>query len=256
MILAQAERVLSLTESTPSPGNSRPVRSNQTGPHARLAETVRRHLAEPWRAPLHGPSERVFEALEARRRALGAQRPVVLDAGCGTGESTRRLAARHAEAVVIGVDRSATRLARVGAEAGVTGEERVLWARADLATLWRLAVLERWPVAHHYLLYPNPWPKSAHLGRRWHGHPVFPHLLALGGRLELRTNWATYAEEFAAAVALATGAAGRDPAGAAERLPAPAEPLSPFERKYAASGHALWRVRTALTGLELPTTAI
>jgi len=246
---------LSLTESTPSPGNSRPVRSNQPGPHPRLAETVQRHLAEPWRAPLHGPSERAFEALEARRRALGAQRPVVLDAGCGTGESTRRLAARHAEAVVIGVDRSAARLARVGA-GGVTGEGRVLWARADLATLWRLAVVERWPVAHHYLLYPNPWPKSAHLGRRWHGHPVFPHLLALGGLLELRTNWATYAEEFASALALVADTAAFDLALQNEPLPRPTEPLSPFERKYAASGHALWRVRAALTGLKLPFTSI
>ncbi|MEJ2385643.1 MAG: hypothetical protein P8Y54_14885 [Xanthomonadales bacterium] len=72
--------------------------------------------------------------------------------------------------------------------------------------------------------------------RRWHGHPVFPDLLALGGRLELRTNWSLYAQEFAWAAARLTGRTIRP-----GELPA-AEALSPFERKYRASGHTLYSV--------------
>jgi len=87
----------------------------------------------------------------------------------------------------------------------------------------------------HFLLYPNPWPKIGHLSRRWHGHAVFPDLLALGGTLELRTNWRIYADEFAWAVARVSGC---DAAVAAYETDAP---LTPFERKYRDSGQTLWR---------------
>ena len=88
----------------------------------------------------------------------------------------------------------------------------------------------------HWLLYPNPWPKPAQLARRWHGHPVFPSLLALGGTLILRSNWRIYAEEFALAARLCGAAT------SAVVSFRPVDPLSPFERKYAASGHELFQV--------------
>lgn len=231
---------------TGAAGDSRPVRSNQRDVHPRLAETVRLHLRHAWRQPLHPPSARAFGQLEALRLRHGAERPVVLDSGCGTGVSTRRLAECHPGALVIGVDRSAARLARVGAADSPRREGRVLWVRAELETLWRLARAAQWPISHHYLLYPNPSPKAAQLARRWHGHPVFPELLALGGQLELRSNWALYLQEFALAVALATGLSVTP-----SRLDPGATPLSPFEAKYAASGHALWRLF-----IQLPKTSI
>ncbi len=94
----------------------------------------------------------------------------------------------------------------------------------------------------HYLLYPNPWPKSAHLKRRWHGHPVFPHLLALGGELEARSNWRLYLEELAAALALAGITASVTPVADTE------ETLTDFEEKYRLSGHQLWRLSATLGG--------
>ena len=111
-----------------------------------------------------------------------------------------------------------------------------LWVRADLATFWRLAREAHWPVSHHYLLYPNPWPKPGQLQRRWHAHPVFPTVLELGGRLEMRTNWRIYAEEFALALEHYTGAAVRPSTLQVK------EPVSPFERKYRDSGHPLYSV--------------
>ena len=85
----------------------------------------------------------------------------------------------------------------------------------------------------HFLLYPNPWPKPGHLRRRIHGHPAFPLLVALGGRIELRSNWQLYVEEFGLAMSLS----GRP--GAICRIDA-VSPLTLFERKYRDSGHALW----------------
>lgn len=222
-------------------GNSRRVVSNQPGVHPGLEARVRRHFATPWRQPLHVPSTNVFAALDRLRREAGADQPIVIDAGCGTGESSQQLAAQHPDALVIGIDRSAARLARSGASEAPRRAGRVLLARMELTTFWRLALAEGWPVSHHYLLYPNPWPKAAQLGRRWHGHPVFPTILALGGILELRSNWRLYVEEFS----LSLGFAGNAEATCEEyEVVKPA--LTPFERKYHGSGHPLWRLRYKL----------
>ena len=88
----------------------------------------------------------------------------------------------------------------------------------------------------HWLLYPNPWPKASQFKRRVHGHGAFPVLLALGGRLELRTNWAVFAQEFHQAAALI----GMD--GQTDSF-VPHSPMTLFERKYWERGHTLWRFR-------------
>lgn len=172
-------------------------------------------------------------AWETFRAWVRPGRPLLLDAGCGTGASTLILAERHPEAQVVGVDRSAARLARAPADR----PGNLLLLRARLEDFWRLLAEADIRLDGHYLLYPNPWPKPGHLSRRWHAHPVFPELLALGGRLELRTNWRIHAEEFARALALH-----RVEAEPVVSFQPGQMPLSPFERKYAASGHELFRV--------------
>lgn len=212
-------------------GNSSPVSSAQQGCHERLEETVRRHLETAWRQPLAPHSERAFALARERAADFPA---LVLDSGCGTGRSTLRLAERYPQALVIGIDQSARRL-QVLANAGEPLPDNVLLLRAECADFWRLAVAGGWRLQAHYLLYPNPWPKPAHLKRRWHGHPVFPQLLALGGPLYSRSNWRVYLEELQAALALAGRRA------TVSRLPQ-GEALTDFEAKYAASGQTLWQL--------------
>lgn len=216
-----------------SPGRSAPVASAQTGPHPHLDEIVLRHLGAPWRRPL---AAHALEAL-ARLEAFVGAGPWWLDAGCGTGESTARLALSAPGSIrVVGVDKSAARLAR-GPEFVPGG--RILLLRTDVADLWRLLAQRGLQPQRHFVLYPNPWPKAAHVRRRWQGHPVWPDLMRVGGVLELRTNWRIYAEEWVRAATLA----GRAPVLESLAPPAPDEALTPHERKYAASGHTLWRVR-------------
>ena len=58
--------------------------------------------------------------------------------------------------------------------------------RAELSDFYTLVAYQSdWIVHSHYLLYPNPYPKSKHLKRRWHGHPIFPVLLAIGNRMDI-----------------------------------------------------------------------
>lgn len=220
-------------------GHSRPVRSAQAGPHPDLERVVRCHLATAFRRPPGGASAAAYADFRAR---WDGRSPLVFDSGCGVGDGTRRLAARYPEAFVVGVDQSAHRLARRRPQ---PLPANALLLRADLVDFWRLAVRDGVRLARHYLLYPNPWPKPGHLRRRWHGHPVFPALLALGGVVELRSNWPTYVAEFAQALEVAQ-AAGRAKfcTLSVGRLDAAdlVEALTPFERKYAASGQALFRL--------------
>ena len=219
---------------------SRPVNSAQDNVHPRLAAVLDAHLQHAWRAPLHAPSVAAFEALAA---AIGDDtRRLVLDSGCGTGASTRLIARALPDHLVIGVDKSRARLARGGVISFPHRAGNALWLRAELATFWRLALRAGWRLRRHYLLYPNPWPKPAQLQRRWHGHPVFPQLLQLGGVLEMRCNWEVYALEFAAAVNRVLGTATRP------RLLGETEISSPFERKYRASGLPLYSVSVSCDG--------
>ncbi|TVS12512.1 MAG: SAM-dependent methyltransferase [Wenzhouxiangella sp.] len=212
---------------------SRLPETAQTGPHPRLGDVVARHLQSPWQRPVHGYSEPAFEQAGL---ALEPGRPIVLDAGCGNAVSTLRLATLFPDCTVLGIDRSAARLERTPP---LPDNAHVV--RAELGDFWRLAHGAGWRLDRHYLLYPNPWPKPAQLRRRWHAHPVWPHLLALGGKLELRTNFAVYAEEFALALAMAGH---RGDVQVLSLLPEQA--LSPFEAKYARSGHDLYCVRACL----------
>lgn len=218
--------------------NSRPVSSAQPGPHPRLAEMVQRHLRHPYRRPVSTDAQARFDQLAQQLR--GDPRPLVLDAGCGTGASSLILARRHAQALVVGVDKSAARLAtgqRLLAHAGAP--QNVCLLRLDLVDFWLLAARAGWRFQHQYLLYPNPWPKPEHVQRRWAAHPVLPALLACGGALELRSNWEIFAREWGEALQLA----GRRWHIDCFDETADAAALSPFEAKYRDSGHRLWRVR-------------
>jgi tRNA G46 methylase TrmB len=216
---------------------SRQISSNQTHLHPKLAAVVRRHLGKPARKPLAPHNLAAFELLRAE--LCSAPRPLVLDSFCGTGHSTAALAQRHPQHLVVGLDKSAHRLARHREGTG----NHYLLLQAECEDLWQLLLEAGIGVDYHYLLYPNPWPKAKHLQRRVHGNASFPSLVKLAvmgapGCVELRSNWQTYVEEFGVAMHLA-GLPGH-----ISRVPTQ-QPLSLFEKKYGDSGHDLW----AFTGV-------
>lgn len=218
-------------------GISRIPTSAQADVHERLDGLVRRHLAQPFRKP-YAPYN--LAAFEATLAAWDGRSPWILDSGCGVGWSTILLARRNPDAFVVGVDQSQERLSRQKPYPRASWPENLRFVRADVIDFWRLAVESGVPVREHWWLYPNPWPKIGHLGRRWYAHPVWPAVLRLGGRFECRTNWSVYARELTAALAL-SGIKG-------ECTPfVPEEPMTPFERKYRDSGQTLWRVRADLS---------
>jgi tRNA (guanine-N7-)-methyltransferase len=218
-------------------GNSRFITSAQEWPHKDLDDLVRRHMAHPFRKPILDYNREAFAAALAAREAWNPQAPLILDAGCGVGWSTLRIAEQFPDHFVLGVDQSSDRIAR-GKPMAMPAN--ALLVRADLVDFWRLLAEHGIRLARHYNLYPNPWPKIGHLARRWQGHAVFPVWRDLGGELECRSNWRIYIEEMAQALTLLTG----QPV-AAESY-ATDDPMTPFEKKYLASGHQLWRCRITL----------
>jgi tRNA (guanine-N7-)-methyltransferase len=218
-------------------GNSRFIASAQEGPHRDLEERLRRHLAHPFRKPILDYNRAAFAGALAARDRWRKDAPLILDAGCGVGLSTLNIAAACPESFVVGVDQSADRLGRGKA---LPLPANALLIRADLVDFWRLLAESGVHLARHYVLYPNPWPKIGHLVRRWHGHAVFPVWLELGGEFECRSNWRIYIEEMAQALTLLSGQPVRTEPFATD------DPLTPFEKKYLASGHELWRCRVNL----------
>ena len=146
--------------------------------------------------------------------------------------STAFIARAHPEALVVGIDQSAHRLAKHQP----SDTENYLLLRAEAEPFWLCLVETDITLHSHWLLYPNPWPKASQFKRRVHGHGAFPVLSRLGGSLELRTNWDIYAQEFAQAATL-IGIKGQTASFV------PDAPMTLFERKYANRGQTLWRFR-------------
>jgi tRNA G46 methylase TrmB len=204
------------------------IQTQQASPHSNLERIVRHHLEHPWQKPCPNHTRQAFKHLQSHYRS--DPRPLILDSYCGTGMSTAVLAAQYPEALVVGIDQSASRLAKHQ----VVDHQNYLLLQAEAESFWRCLVEAEMPLAAHWMLYPNPWPKASQLRRRIHGHGAFPLLARLGGQLELRSNWQVYATEFAQAAELI------GLSGALETF-TPDPPHTLFERKYHERGQTLWR---------------
>lgn len=213
--------------------NSSLITSRQTDVHTQLHALVARHATHPFRKPVTDYNRHAFDQSIAAWHAHGSK-PLILDAGCGVGLSTLHLATQFPAHFVIGIDQSADRIAR-NTQWLDEVPDNFICMRADLVDYWRLLLHHGIFPERHYIFYPNPWPKIGHLARRWHGHPVFPTIVALGGTLECRSNWRIYIDEFAAALTQLSGL----PVACESHMPQ--QTITPFEQKYQASGHALWR---------------
>jgi len=232
-----------LAENNNELGDSKAIITNQTGIHEKLNEVVAKHLSHLFKKPYQPHTQQAFQEMDTLVQAFLQANPngeIILDACCGVGQSSRILAQQNPQALVIGVDKSAHRINRnvegFDEKNGYHAQNYHL-IRADLNDFYRLVKAANWPVIKHYILYPNPWPKSKHLQRRWHGSAVFPQMISIGQTLILRSNWRLYLEEFQqAAKQMALH-------GELSQVNVTVEQaLTPFEAKYQASGQVCWQL--------------
>lgn len=211
-------------------GNSKEVHSDQDEVSKNLQKILRRHIQNSYQKPIASHTAKATEALWPIIKK--STKPLILDCGCGTGESTLHLSSFHKDALIVGIDKS---LKRIGKE---RLSESCYIIRADAIDFLLLSKVHNVSFAKIYLLYPNPWPKASHIKRRWHGHPIFPILIDSCQQIELRTNWDIYAKEFQSALR-ELGKRTK-----LQSVPIDTFPISPFERKYKLSGHELFTVST------------
>ena len=212
----------------------RPVRSyvlrqGRLSPaQARALETLAPKYCLPFaRAPID------FAAVFGRRA------PVVLEIGCGMGETTAAIAQAHPESDFVGVEVH-------GPGVGSVLNRIEQFSLANLRMIQHDAVevvdamIPEASLAGIHVYFPDPWPKARHHKRRLLKAP-FVHELALrlapGGYLHAATDWAPYAEEmlatFDAEPLLASTADGY--------APRPAwRPLTKFEKRGRALGHEVF----------------
>lgn len=218
-------------------GNSRTVETTQAGIHEKLDKLVARYRAHTHQRPVSEHTRLAFDEFTAW---LGDwQGALIVDSCCGVGKSTATLAQRYPHARVIGLDKSALRVDKHAHYQQDANNYRVF--RADVNDFWRLLreaqATAAWHIERHYLLYPNPYPKSAQVQKRWHGGPAMPDLMAISPLIEVRSNWLLYLQEFARACELY---------GKATRIEkvATSDPITPFEEKYLRSGQDCWVLRS------------
>lgn len=219
---------------------SREVKSNQTGIHNNLKTVVQKHLNSQSLRPIAAHTEIAFQNFVQHYKGQA----LIFDSGCGTARSSLMLAHKYPNALVVGIDKSAARLEKFNnrySDDVLKNASNLHIVRADYEDFLKIAAREKLKLSKHKLLYPNPWPKSQHLQRRWHGSAIFKTLLGLGGEIELRSNWKIYVQEFQQALLVAGHQA------TIHQLSLDKDNfISDFEQKYHKSQQTLWQLRCQL----------
>lgn len=219
---------------------SREVQSNQLGIHKNLEGIVNKHLAGNCLKPIAEHTRKAFDTFAQRYQG----QPLIFDSGCGTARSSITLAKLQPNAFIVGIDKSEARLRKTQnryKDDALESLDNLFIVRANYDDFLKIAVQEKLQLWQHKLLYPNPWPKSQHLQRRWHGSATFKLLLALGGEIELRSNWKTYVDEFAYALSISGHKSKTQQLCIDNDIF-----LSDFEEKYHKSQQSLWQLRCEL----------
>ncbi len=161
--------------------------SNQEDIHKNLEPTINRHLKSTYKKPVAVHNEKEFKNI----LNIIKNTKFILDTGCGTGLSSEYLSNKYPEHHILGLDKSVNRLDKTEAQ-----NKNLSFHRIDLIDFFLLADKANLKSEITYFLYPNPWPKSEHFKRRWHGHPIFSKILKTSKKIILRTDWRIYIEEF------------------------------------------------------------
>ena len=123
-------------------------------------------------------------------------RPLELDVGCGDGQFLMEMAANYPERQFLGTERLLGRVRKVCRKARRRdlSNLKVLRLESGYALEWLLpeASFDR-----VHLLFPDPWPKKKHHGRRMvqtNSLPHFARVLKAGGEFLFKTDHSAYFE--------------------------------------------------------------
>jgi len=169
-------------------------------------------------------------------RTFGRRADVVLEIGCGMGETTAAIAASHPDVDFVGIEVHGPGVGAVLNRIAQAGLTNLRVIQHDAVEVVDTMVAEG-SLAGIHVYFPDPWPKKRHHKRRLL-KPAFVHALARrlrpGGYLHVATDWTPYAEEILATLAAEPLLANT----AAAYAPRPAwRPQTKFEARGLKLGH-------------------
>lgn len=172
---------------------------------------------------------------------FGRSAPVILEIGCGMGETTATIAAAHPEHDYLGIEVHAPGVGSLLKEIATRELANLRVIRHDAIEVLR-DMIAPGSLAGIHIYFPDPWPKKRHHKRRLI-QPPFVHELALrlvpGGYLHCATDWEEYAQQMLEVLS-AEPLLRNTAAGFALR---PAwRPQTKFEARGLRLGHGVWDV--------------
>ncbi len=181
--------------------------------------------ANPARTPLDLPG------------LFGSPRPVWLEIGFGSGEHLVHLAAENESAGMLGCDPYVNGVARLVGKLVGSGIGNVRVHPGDVRDL--LDVLPDGSIERAFLLYPDPWPKRRHHGRRFVNPEFLEPLrraLAAGAEFRIATDIGDYARQSLEQVASLGGFTWLAEGPEDWRQPWPGWPSTRYEQKALRAG--------------------
>ena len=214
---------------------SKNVTSQQKDIHENLISTLEKYDSHHYQRPIADFSIETLRICLDKAKTFDNK--IILDLGCGTGESSFHLAQKYTEALVIGIDKSIDRLDRNNSFKKNLPKNCML-VRGELLDLIYLfnqeSIKRNISIIKIYILYPNPWPKAKHFKRRFACNPVTPFLFKIPCPVEIRSNWKVYLLEMNAAATFFNR-----PKASVESF-RPEKTITAFERKYLESNQQLF----------------
>lgn len=175
---------------------------------------------------------------------FGRDSPVILEIGCGMGETTARIAAAMPEKNFIGIEVHTPGVGNLLKLIEAQGLSNLRLIQHDAVEVVR-DMIPPDSLAGIHVFFPDPWPKKRHHKRRLLQLPFVNELakrLAPGGYFHCATDWEEYAhqmvEVLGACPLLSNTAAGKD--GFAPRPDY--RPQTKFETRGLRLGHGVWDV--------------
>lgn len=189
------------------------------------------------------PYDKTIKSLDDWAQIFGNNNPIVLEIGCGMGETTAKIALQNPNVNYIGVE---VFTSGVGA----------LLKRIDEYQLTNLRVMQHDAVeivrdmiapetlSGIHIYFPDPWHKARHHKRRLIQSP-FVHELALrlkpNGYIHCATDWENYAEQMLEVLSAEDLLTNSSVEGG--YIPRPeARPLTKYENRGNKLGHGVWDV--------------
>lgn len=172
---------------------------------------------------------------------FGNAHPVVLEIGCGMGETTARIAAEQPERNFIGIEVHTPGVGSLLKEIATRELSNLRVIQHDAVEVVRDMIAPA-SLAGIHIFFPDPWPKKRHHKRRLI-QPAFVHELAqrltCDGYIHCATDWEEYAEQMLAV--LSAEPLLRNTANGFAPRPA-YRPQTKFETRGMRLGHGVWDV--------------